>query len=51
MQKEFTLALDELNIIIDELKSIITHVVKSIEALQKLPLEEVKSTFTIKAKT
>ena len=35
----------------DELKSIITHVIKSVEALQKLPLEEVKSTFTIKAKT
>jgi len=35
---------------LEELKSIIPHVIKSVEALQKLPLEEVKSTFTIKAK-
>ena len=32
-------------------KYIITHVIKSIDALKSLPLEEVKSTFTIKAKT
>jgi len=35
----------------EELDSIINHVIKSVDALQKLPLEEVKSTFTIKAKT
>ena len=33
-----------------ELGDIITHVIKSIDALKKLSLEEVKSTFTIKAK-
>ena len=33
-----------------ELNNIIPHVINSIEALKKLPLEEVKSTFTIKAK-
>ena len=32
------------------LPDIIVHVIKSIEALQKLPIEEVKSTFTLKAK-
>jgi len=33
-----------------ELENIISHVIKSIDALNKLPLEEVKSTFTLKAK-
>jgi PTH1 family peptidyl-tRNA hydrolase len=33
-----------------ELKNLISHVLKSIDALKKLPIEEVKSTFTIKAK-
>lgn len=33
-----------------QLDDIINHVIKSIDALKKLPLEEVKSTFTIKAK-
>ena len=33
-----------------ELNDIINHIIKSIDALKKLPLEEVKSTFTIKAK-
>ncbi|PIF03996.1 MAG: aminoacyl-tRNA hydrolase [Arcobacter sp.] len=33
-----------------EIKNIITHVVKAIDALKHLSLEEVKSTFTIKAK-
>lgn len=33
-----------------EIPDIINHVIKSIDALKKLPLEEVKSTFTIKAK-
>jgi len=33
-----------------ELENIISHVIKSIDALKKLSLEEVKSTFTIKAK-
>jgi PTH1 family peptidyl-tRNA hydrolase len=33
-----------------ELDNIINHVIKSIEALKKTTLEEVKSTFTIKAK-
>lgn len=33
-----------------QLNDIINHVIKSIDALKKLPLEEVKSTFTIKAK-
>lgn len=33
-----------------ELGDIIAHVIKSIDALKKLSLEEVKSTFTIKAK-
>ena len=32
------------------LDDIIAHVIKSIDSLQKLPLEEVKSTFTLKAK-
>ena len=34
-----------------ELENIISHVIKSISALKSLPLEEVKSTFTIKAKS
>ena len=34
-----------------ELENIISHVIKSITALKSLPLEEVKSTFTIKAKS
>ncbi|MGB5867922.1 MAG: aminoacyl-tRNA hydrolase [Arcobacteraceae bacterium] len=33
-----------------QLDEIIDHIIKSIDALKKLPLEEVKSTFTIKAK-
>ncbi len=33
-----------------QLDDIINHVIKSIDALKKLPLEEVKSTFTKKAK-
>lgn len=33
-----------------QLDDIIEHIIKSIDALKKLPLEEVKSTFTIKAK-
>jgi len=33
-----------------QLTDIISHVIKSIDALKKMPLEEVKSTFTIKAK-
>lgn len=33
------------------LDSIIVHIIKSIEALQKLPLIEVKSNFTLKAQT
>jgi PTH1 family peptidyl-tRNA hydrolase len=33
-----------------QLDEIINHIIKSIEALKKLSLEEVKSTFTIKAK-
>jgi PTH1 family peptidyl-tRNA hydrolase len=32
------------------LNDIIIHIIKSIDALKKLPLEEVKSTFTLKAK-
>lgn len=32
------------------LNDIIDHVIKSVEALKKLPLEEVKSTYTLKAK-
>ena len=33
-----------------ELTNIISHVIKSTDALKRLPLEEVKSTFTMKAK-
>ena len=33
----------------EKLQGIIEHCIKAIEALQKLPLEEVKSTYTIKA--
>jgi len=34
----------------ESIPDIIAHVIQSIEALQKLPIEEVKSTFTLKAK-